>query len=475
MERLTPLDAGFLIGETRETPMHVGGLYLFTLPDGADETEFLRGLLEILKSTERFRLPFGHTLKMTPLGVAGPMKWVNDDKLDLDYHVRHSALPKPGRYRELFQLCARLHQSVLDRHRPLWESHIIEGLQDRQFGLYAKIHHAAIDGVGAVRLGQTMLSPDPNAVTVHSPFSLEAWESTYPRKPKPPKKQLALPTDVDLKTLADALRQGLGLSGNLFKGLQRYTQAWLHPDQDNLMSFWKRTPQTSVSSNITGARRFVAQSYRIDRLKAVSKVLGGTINDVVLAMCGGALRRYLNSRGELPDEPLTALTPVSLRTDDHDDVANAVGALAANLATHIADPEKRFRVTQASMNDGKALLKTMNAKEIMLFTQMTAAPALLAGVLGLGERFPAFSTVVSNVPGPRQRMYWNGARLDGAYPLSAIYHGFALNFTLVSNADNLDFGVIACRHSVPSCQRIIDDLEESLSELEAVAGTQEGR
>ena len=470
MQRLSPLDAGFLIGETRETPMHVGGLFLFKLPDGADETEFLRGLLDILKGTERFRIPFGHKLKMTPLGLAGPLKWLEDDKLDLEYHVRHSALPKPGRYRELFQLCGRLHQSLLDRHRPLWESHVIEGLQDRQFGLYTKMHHAAIDGVGAVRLGQSILSPDPDARIEYSPFSLQAWEATRSQKQKPPRKQLAIPTELDLKALADALREGLGLSGNLAKGLQRYTRAWLNPDQDNLMSFWKRTPQTSVSRNITGARRFVAQSYQLQRLRAVSKALGGTINDVVLAMCGGALRRYLSSRGELPDEPLTALTPVSLRTEADDDVANAVGALAANLATHIDDPERRFRVTQASMNDGKALLKTMNAKEIMLFSQVTAAPALLAGVLGLGERFPPFSTVVSNVPGPRQQTYWNGARLDGAYPLSAIYHGFALNFTLVSNADNLDFGVIACRHSVPSCQRIIDDLELSLCELESVAG-----
>ncbi len=473
MQRLSPLDAGFLIGETRETPMHVGGLYLFKLPDSADETEFLRSSLDILKGTRRFRVPFGHKLKMTPLGVAGPVQWVEDDRLDLEYHVRHSALPKPGRYRELFQLCARLHQSLLDRHRPLWESHVIEGLQDRQFGLYTKMHHAAVDGVGAVRLGEAILSPDPNARIEYSPFSLAAWEVTRSRKRTPKRDGLAVPSQLDLKSIAEALREGLGLSGNLVKGLQRYTRAWLNPEQDNLMSFWRRTPQTSMSSQVTGARRFVAQSYGLDRLKAVSRALDGTINDVVLAMCGGALRRYLSSRGELPAEPLTALTPVSLRTDADDDghVANAVGALAANLATHIADPERRFRITQASMNDGKALLKTMNSKEIMLFSQVTAAPALLAGVLGLGERFPPFSTVVSNVPGPREQMYWNGARLDGAYPLSAIYHGFALNFTLVSNAANLDFGVVACRHSVPSCQRIIDDLEVSLAELESVAGT----
>jgi diacylglycerol O-acyltransferase len=214
----------------------------------------------------------------------------------------------------------------------------------------------------------------------------------------------------------------------------------------------------------------VAQSYALSRVMAVKNALGGTVNDVVLAMCGGALRRYLAARGELPNAPLTALTPVSLRSEDDHESSNAVGALTANLATHIADPAERYRVTRASMVDGKSVLEGMNAKEVLLFSQLTAAPGLLIGMLGLGDRFPPFSTVISNVPGPRRTSYWNGARLVGMYPLSAIYHGFALNITLLSNGDQLDFGVVACRSSVPSCQRIIDDLELSLRDLEDVAG-----
>ena len=177
-------------------------------------------------------------------------------------------------------------------------------------------------------------------------------------------------------------------------------------------------------------------------------------------MCGGALRRYLLSRDELPEAPLTAMTPVSLRTDTDQNLGNAVGALTANLATHIADPQARFEATKASMTAGKSLLTGMTPKEIELFTQLTQVPPLMIGMLGLGDRFPPYSTVISNVPGPRERSYWNGASLDGMYPMSAIYHGFALNFTLLSNADQLDFGVIACRESVPSCQRIIDHLED---------------
>lgn len=473
MHRLTPIDAAFLLAETRQTPMHVGGLYLFTLPEGADETEYLHSALSVLRGTEEFRRPFGHKLKMSALGAAGPTSWAKDERLDLDYHVRHSALPKPGRYRELFALCSRLHQSLLDRQRPLWETHVIEGLQERQFALYSKIHHCAIDGVGGVRLAQTILSDDPDERRDFSPFSLEAHQRMRAQLPGRSPESTA-PNDPDLRAIAEFLGAQLGVGTNLMKGLRRYARAWLKPEEDALMSAWTRTPTTSFSTKISGGRRFVAQSYSLLRVKAVAKALGGTINDVVLAMCGGALRRYLLSRNELPDTPLTALTPVSLRTDDDDDSANAVGALTANLATHIADPEQRYRLTQASMDDGKSLLKTMNAKEIMLFSQMTAAPAVLIGMLGLGDRFPPFSTVISNVPGPRSRVFWNGARLDGMYPVSAVYHGFALNFTLLSNGDQLDFGVVACRSSVPSCQRIIDDIEASLCELEAVAGTLSG-
>ena len=205
-------------------------------------------------------------------------------------------------------------------------------------------------------------------------------------------------------------------------------------------------------------------------MKAVAKALGGTLNDVLLAVCGGALRKYLLSLGELPDAPLTAMTPVALRAKSEDGAGNALGALTANLATHLDDPAARFELTKASMDQGKSLLHDMSPREIELFTQLTQAPALLVAALGLGDRFPPYSTVISNVPGPREVSYWNGARLDGMYPVSAVYHGFAMNITVMSNADQLDFGVTACRESVPSCQRIIDHLEDALVELEGVAG-----
>ena len=466
MHRLSPLDAGFLVAESRETPMHVGGLYLFTYPDGVDEQEHVRKLLDIIRSPTEWRRPFGHKLKTSALGAVGPTHWVPDERLDIDYHVRHSALPKPGRYRELFALAGRLHQTLLDRHRPLWEVHIIEGLQNRQFALYSKTHHAAIDGVSGVRLAQTMLSPDPNEWRQHSPYSMEAHRLMRAERKAPDREP---PSEREMKRITGVIRESLGISRHLASSLWTYTRAWLRPENYDLTTAWKPAPVTSFSTRITGARRCVAQSYSLTRIRAVGKALGGTINDVVLAMCGGALRRYLMSRNELPDAPLTAMTPVSLRTESDGEIGNAVGALTANLATHIADPAQRFEAVKASMTSSKQLLKGMSAKEIEVFSQLTQTPAFVVGLFGLGDRFPPYSTVISNVPGPRETSYWNGARLDGMYPLSAIFHGFALNITLISNGDQLDFGIVADRTSVPRIQRIIDDMEDSLSELEAVA------
>jgi len=467
MHTLSALENGFLLAESRETPMHVGGLYLFTLPEGAEVEPFLADLLRVLRSTAAWRRPFDHKLNPTRVG---PLRhWVPDDALDVDYHVRHSALPRPGRFRELFALTGRLHQTLLDRHRPLWEQHLIEGLQGRQFALYSKVHHAVIDGVAGVRLAQTILSTDQGERRAYSPFSRAAQEAARARRPARAR-HAEPPSERELKAVACAIRHTYGAGRNVLHNLRTYARAWRRPEGGDLATSWTPAPHTSIATRVTGARRFVAQSYSLPRVRAVGRALGGTINDVVLAMCGGALRRYLMARGELPDAPLTALTPVSLRTASDQGVGNAVGAITANLATHLADPTARFERTRASMNEGKELLRQMSPKEIALFTQLTQAPPLMVGALGLAERFSSYSTVISNVPGLRERSYWNGARLDGMYPISAVFHGFALNITLLSNADQLDFGVVACRASVPSCQRIIDDLEASLAELEAAAG-----
>ena len=194
-------------------------------------------------------------------------------------------------------------------------------------------------------------------------------------------------------------------------------------------------------------------------------------------MCAGALRRQLKEQRALPKKSLKAMAPVSVRAADDLDSSNAVGMVCADLATNVRDPSKRIRQIKDSMDAAKEQLQQMSGREIQIYTAVTQAPLLLTQMTGLGSRFPAFSTVVSNVPGPRERRYWNGARLDGMYPVSIPFDGGAVNFTVVSNFENLDFGIVACRKSVPHVQRLIDYMEESLVELEDAVGlrTKTGR
>ncbi|WP_241263211.1 WS/DGAT/MGAT family O-acyltransferase [Parahaliea mediterranea] len=468
MRRIPMADAGFLYMERRQTPMHVGGLHLFTLPTGVDEARFLLEVKEVLRLEEAYRRPFGEFVATGRAGHLGPLYWEQDGNFDIDYHVRHSALPKPGRFRELFMLISRLHGTLLDRNRPLWEIHLIEGLQKRQFAMYQKIHHAATDGVGAMHMISAMYSTRKSDKASHSPFSLEAYEA-YKAQRRTAQQERVTPRGAELRNVLDVLRGQLDTTANLLGAFRRFGGAFIGGG-DGLAVPWHRIPHTSMNAQVTGSRRFVAQSWDFERVRAVCKALDGTVNDVVLAMCGSALRRYLQAQNELPRHSLKAMTPVSLREEDDLDSANAVGFMVADLATNLDDPEARLRRVQESMTAGKELLQSLSRREAMLFMQITQVPALLTSVMGLATKFPAFSTVISNVPGPREQLYWNGARLEGMYPASIVFDGFAMNITLVSYNKQLDFGIVACRRSVPQVQRLIDYLEESLRELEQVAG-----
>jgi diacylglycerol O-acyltransferase len=468
MRKMPLTDAFFLLNESSRTPMHVGGVNLFTLPDGVDDAEFLQNLSEQLVWHGELRRPFGEKLKMGPLGTLGPIHWVKDEALDMDYHIRRSALPKPGRYRELFALVSRLHGTLMDRTRPLWELHLIEGLENRQFATYMKAHHCAIDGVGSMQLTNSMMSPNPRARIKYSPFSMEAYEDFKKQVDK--KKRKVEPKEHEIKAVLDVVKSQVGGTVNVANALRQNASVWLGRG-GNLAVPWHNIPKTPYNTHITGARRFVAQSWPFERVRAVGKAFnGGTLNDAVLAMCAGSLRRHLLELGELPKQSLKAMAPISLRDSDDTESANAVAFLTADLGTNQRDPNKRMRVIQESMQAAKDQFKGMNRREIEVYSAVTQAPALIASMTGLASRFPAFSTVISNVPGPRKTMYWNGARLDGIYPVSVPFDGFAVNITLVSNADNLDFGIVACRHSVPQVQRLIDYMEDALVELEEAAG-----
>lgn len=447
-KKLPLLDAGWLMMETRETPMHVGGLNIYAMPDNAPD-DYIEKLFQQLLDVTAFSRPFNQKVRSrVPGGLDAA--WISDENFDISYHVRHSALPKPGRVRELLALVSRLHAQVLDRRRPLWEWYLIEGLEGSRFAIYSKMSHAMIDGIGSVRLMQSRMASSPDEKLI-PPWSAE-WDKLLPT----PDVATKPPRFNPLTPLANAAR-----------GSYQLGQMMLLPRAGNAKSIYQ-APKSLFNTRVSGARRFVAQSWSFSRIKAAGKQHSGTVNDVFLAMCSGALRQYLLSQNVLPTKPLVAQVPVAMRTADAaDGGGNAITAVTVSLGTHIADPLKRLAVIQDSMQAAKTRLGGMQKGDIDAFTTLTNLPLSLGQVSGISGRVnPLFNITISNVPGPRETLYLNGAELLANYPISLVWHGYAMNITVLSYRDSLEFGIIACRETVPQVQRLLDYLETALVELE---------
>jgi diacylglycerol O-acyltransferase / wax synthase len=453
---MSPTDSAFLMIESREHPMHVGSLQLFQPPEGAHAID-VRSMFDAAIATDEVAPLFQKRPRrsITSLGQWG---WDTDREFDLEHHVRRNALPHPGRVRELLALCSRLHSTLLDRHRPLWEIHLIEGLHDGRYALYFKVHHALVDGVAATRMLSRMLSEDPAQREMPAPWAL--------RERDPDPDDLPGVPFSAVRTALDALGEAAGLVPALARSVNRGMNA-----RGGSLSF--SAPKTMFNVPITGARRFAAQSWPMDRIRQVGKAGETTINDVVLALCSGALRAYLQSLDALPEHPLIAMVPVSLRTEvrSADGGGNAVGVVLCNLGTHLDDPGHRLRAVHDSMIEGKASLSGLSPLQILAMSAIGMSPLVLLPALRLnGVVRPPFNLVISNVPGPRQPMYWNGARLDGLYPLSIPLDGQALNITCTSYSDEIAFGLTGCRRSVPHLQRLLGYLDDELAALERAVG-----
>jgi diacylglycerol O-acyltransferase / wax synthase len=448
-------DSMFLLAESREHPMHVGGLQLFELPDGAGPEyvgDFHRELLNLVDVRPLFRRrPRG------PVGVVGQFAWTNDDQLDLEYHVRLSGLPRPGRVRELLELTSRLHGSLLDRHRPLWEFTVIEGLQGNRFATYSKIHHALLDGVSALRLLQSSLSDSPDGTGVRPPWSPRVRTNVFDR----PARSVEDGFDP-FRAVSSLVKDVAGLGPAAARVVNEAFR-----EQSATLAF--QAPKSMFNVPITGARRFAAQGWPLDRIKAVGRAAGATMNDVMLAMCAGALRQYLIDLGQLPDKPLVAAVPMSLRARQPESSlgGNAIGLILCNLATDETDPAVRLATIHDSMVKGKQVYHGMSRLQITALSAIPLIPLAIGTIPWMTTVTPpAFNVLISNVPGPRQQLYWNGARMQGVYPLSIPYEGQALNITVTSYADSLEFGLTGCRRTVPHLQRLLGLLEESLTDLE---------
>jgi diacylglycerol O-acyltransferase / wax synthase len=462
---MSPTDALFLMVESREHPMHVGGLQLFRPPEGADAVDAHR-MYQSLIANPDIAATFRKRARRSA-SSAGQWAWEPDTDFDIEHHVRHNALPKPGRVLELLSLCSRLHSTLLDRHRPLWEAHLIEGLADGRLAMYFKIHHSVMDGVTAMRVMQQSLSRDAAEVDMPPPWIDRSADGSPPDAPPVDGvgRPLAdLPWDA-ARTAFGAAGEAAGLPGSFMTTLQRSLREQAAP-----ISF--SAPRTILNVPITGARRVAAQSWPMERIRLVAKASHGTVNDVILAMSSGALRSYLLSLDALPNSPLIAMVPVALRPRDVGrQSGNAVGAVMCNLGTQLADPADRLETVRSSMTDGKAALSGMTQIQILAMTGLGMSPLVLSPLLRLTNVVrPPFNLIISNVPGPRFPLYWNGLQLDGLFPFSIPTDGQALNITCTTYVDQLGVGLTGCRRSVPHLQRLLGHLDDELTALEQAVG-----
>ena len=454
---LNLLDLSFVLMETRQTPMHVAGLQTFAPPEGAPR-DYARQVYEYLRRYPVTAAPFNYVLRGVGSGRLRPSFEVAK-KVDLDYHLRHSALPYPGGERELGVLISRLHSNPMDMDRPLWEIHLIEGLHGGRFALYAKLHHSLADGVSGVGL----LNFSTNPAASDTP---PIWAAERPRKERTPKSAGRFGA---LSLLPAALANQARELPSLAQGLAGTAKAafGIKPSPD--FTSLAEAPRTIFNVNVTPQRRVATQAASLERLKRIGEAAGGSLNDVVLAACSAALRRFLLELDALPRKSLITSIPVALPRDLSEAGGNSISFANVRLATDVEDVRERFDAIRRSSAAGRDFLKQMSTRALIDYTVLISSPQILTRLPGIGSRVPPiYNIIISNVPGPRGKLYFLGAEMEAYYPISALAHGQALNITVLSYAGGLYFGFTGCADKVPHLQRLAVYTGEAIDELERV-------
>ena len=451
------LDLGWLLLETKDTPNHVGALMIFEVPDGTGPG-YLRDLTTHLRTAENLVPPWNLRLGGGLFSSLLPILETSD-KVDMEYHVRRLALPAPGGERELGELVSRLHANALDLRRPMWECHIIEGLECNRFAVFVKIHHVLIDGVSGVRMFQRAMSETAADIRAAPWAYIDPSRSRYKAKKKA-KQPVTLKESVSRRRL-------------VFKSVSSLYPMLLPPARrmpDVIPAF--SAPNTVINGRVTVQRRLSTQRFPLARFRRIADILKVSVNDVVLAMCGAGLRRLLAEAGELPEKKsLVACIPVNVRSEDEISVGTAISFGFADLATDETDPLRRIERVHASTRAVKVQVNSLPRTTLGAFTLAVMGPYALQQAFGLaGRTRPMFNVVISNVPGPQQDLYLFGARMDAMYPASVLYHGQALNITCVRYCDELNFGFTAWRDALPHVHRIAVYCGEALTEIERELG-----
>ncbi|MFM9927021.1 wax ester/triacylglycerol synthase family O-acyltransferase [Variovorax sp. H27-G14] len=456
MKHLSGLDATFLHLETPEMPMHVGSLNVLDLPKGY-KGDFYEDAKSFMASRIHLADVFTRKLALMPFDMSNPV-WVDDEDIDLDYHVRHITLPKPGTNRQLQQYVARLHSTLIDRSRPMWEFFIIDGLQSGQVALYTKVHHAGIDGQAGVELGKAIFDLEATGRVVKPPRSRPRGNGYQLGMAELATAALRNTAQqyVKLFKMAPAIARAIGgLARPDEKAADKSTVA--APKKFNLFA-----PRTSLNVSITNQRTFAGRTISLAETKYLAKHFGVSLNDVVLATVAGALRHYLADNNELPAKPLVAGVPVSLREAGDQTANNQASMILVSLATDITDPVQRLKAINASSNSSKSTMNRFKAVVLDDFPTF-AAPWLVSGIASMVGRSglvnllpPAANVAISNVAGAPFPMYFAGALVTCYYPVSIASHGTALNVTVQSYNGRMDYGLIACRRAVPDITEIGD-------------------
>ncbi|MGE0499525.1 MAG: wax ester/triacylglycerol synthase family O-acyltransferase [Rhizobiaceae bacterium] len=466
MKQLSGIDATFLYMETPETPMHVAGLTLFEPPANFSGS-FFEHFREFFLSRMHLAPIFSKKLARTVFELDHPL-WVDADEIDFGYHLRREKLPEPGSFEQLETLVGDLHSVALDRSRPLWQISVIEGLDDGNVAIYAKVHHAAVDGGAGMAIAAALYDIGPNPSKV---------------KPPAPKKTVRKPSIEERAVLgiADAVQSVARQQLKALEALPQVLGAWaemLTPKKDGagLPALPDvLAPRTPFNVTISAKRSFAAREVSLTDAKAVAKATGAKINDIVMAVAAGALRGYLADRKALPKKPLVAFVPISLRAPGDADASNQVFGMMCPIATQLADPLERLAAIRKDSGDSKTLagsVKDVSPKDYRVLGAPVLFPGLaqLYGASRLADVMPSTTNLtISNVMGPPFPLYCAGAKILAMYPVSIPVHGIALNITVQSYQDRLNFGITADRKAVPDAADLADRFAPALAELKAAA------
>ncbi|MCF8198796.1 MAG: wax ester/triacylglycerol synthase family O-acyltransferase [Sulfuritalea sp.] len=477
METLSGVDGAFLNLETEATPMHVGSLHLFETPAGV-KTDFFAALRHMMAS--RMVPVLSRRLASLPLHLANPV-WIQDG-IDLDHHIQKIRLPKPGTWAQLEAVVADLHAELLDRSRPLWMLYVLEGLASGEKAYYFKIHHAMLDGQAGVALAGALFDTSADvgpvkkrargiaagkavAATNRAPGTLAVAATAF-RHDAAQYIKLVRELPGVVRTLAGIVRS----SGAKALGVRRFA-AEDAPDLGELRRSVAFGPRTVLNVPITPARGFATATVPRAELKAIATANDATVNDVVLALCSGALRRYLKRNASIPRKSLIASMPISLRDEGNKDFRTQATLSLVSLATHVADPLKRLKAIRDSAGATKSVARQARSV-IPTDFPLIGVPWILGALASLYGRSRVVNTLpilanvlVSNVPGPPVPLYVGGFRMSGYWPLSIVEHGVGLNITLMSYAGNLGLGFVVARCAVPDVRQLADDFLDAYEEM----------